>query len=178
MKKLLVLFLLLYTFNVNAANLTDTIGAECGSILLKSEETKIEKLEKCLKMYKEVGGDYDQLNKKFYRSKVLFDIDMYNISEYSSANNKKDIDALIEITFLDFFNNMMLSSFELYNKHKNTYEAFKDTEKDTSAYKRSEIKYNITKDWYESDLELIQNIISQQEENKTPPKKGIFGWFK
>ena len=173
MKKLLVFLSIFYAYQATAANLTDTVGAECGSIIMKSDNDRLAKLEKCLKIYKDLGGSYDELNKRFYRAKVLFDLDMHEFSEYSSANKTSDMNVLINTSVTDFFNNMMLSSYELYNKHKNMLNDFKEDEKDTPVYKTTVIKYNFVQDWYEVDKQ-----IEKDKENYNKNDKGFFNWLK
>lgn len=85
MKKLVFLFMIL-SLNVHAANLTDTIGSQCAEILsyldywdypsnfdmIKKRNSQLWALNKCLKVYKENGGDINELNKRYARASVKF----------------------------------------------------------------------------------------------------------
>ena len=60
--------------------------------MIKTVENKIDKLYKCLQTYREIGGNYDELNKRFYRSKVLFDISLSDYIKNLDHSDKKSAD--------------------------------------------------------------------------------------
>ncbi len=177
MKKILILFTILYSFSANAANLTDMVGAECGSIMIKTVENKIDKLHKCLQTYREIGGNYDELNKRFYRSKVLFDISLSDYIKNLDHSDKKSADTaemMINIFQNEFYDNMQYSSYDMYMMYKRQYDDLDPQKKDTFIYQRTVRYYEITKKWYEIDAEVEKNKTTEKE----PPKKGFFNWFK
>lgn len=189
MKKLLILFVLLYTFNANAANLTDTIGAECGRILFSLSEydypqyfdainnrnKQYDYLIKCLKLYKENSGNMDILNKNYYRAHKLYKLSLIACEEEKDRKKKDDCK---EVSKYNFKENLSSSSYDLYEKYSFIYENIDHSDEENINYKIAKRANDLTKEWFDTDIELIQNIISQPEENKTPPKKGIFSWFK
>lgn len=78
MKKIIFLLIIL-SFNAHAANFIDTLAGECGEILahieyydyptnydnIKPRNSQFWALKKCLDVYKENGGDIEDLNKRF-----------------------------------------------------------------------------------------------------------------
>ena len=163
MKKLLILFALLYPFNANAANLTDTIGAECGRILLalreglypnnyevaKTRNAQFKALSECLDVYKKTGGDYDELNKRFFRAYYLFG---NNIVDCIIDKNEK----CYNIAWVKFQGDLIRNSNEMYD-------FYKDNDKVAPTIKQ----------WVDVDEIILNNKMKLQED-----KKGFFSWFK
>lgn len=103
MKKLVFLFML-FSFNANAANFTDTLGAQCAEILLildindypinydtmKKRNSQFWALQRCLNVYKENGGDLKNLEERFLKAKHLYDKDFSEC-----LKNKKDCNLLV-----------------------------------------------------------------------------------
>lgn len=79
MKKTLLITLCLFSLNAHAADFTTTLGAECSRILYNLSNTtypehhdikeirnkQFEALGKCLELYYRVGGQMDDLNKRY-----------------------------------------------------------------------------------------------------------------
>lgn len=81
MRKLLFLTLLLLSSQAQASgNFIDTLGCECGRMLYQMNEytyvkdiklnqiqsSKINELKTCLDLYRQYGGDFQELNKRYY----------------------------------------------------------------------------------------------------------------
>lgn len=110
MKKL-ILILILFSFNANAANFTDTLGAQCGEILLKLEHfdypenydtikkrnSQLWALKKCLETYKENGGSIDKLNNDFAKAKEVYDKEFKYCA--TSAKDSNRCTSLIQTNF-------------------------------------------------------------------------------
>lgn len=68
-----------------AENFIDALGAECGRLLFNMNEydypslytvtikrnTQFDALEKCLSLYKQNGGDMQELNRRYYNARAL-----------------------------------------------------------------------------------------------------------
>lgn len=115
MKKL-ILILILISFNANAANFTDTLGAQCGEILLKLEHfdypgnydtikkrnSQLWALKKCLETYKENGGTMEKLNIAFAKA-----IEAYNKDFDYCVASKMEIDKCMSPAKARFKDNMV-----------------------------------------------------------------------
>jgi hypothetical protein len=81
MRKLLFLTLLILSSQAQASgNFIDTLGGECGRMLYKMNEytqvdniklskiqsSRINELKTCLDLYRQYGGDFQELNKRYY----------------------------------------------------------------------------------------------------------------
>jgi hypothetical protein len=192
MKKILVLFAILYSFQANAADLTDTIGAECSRILIslndyvypnnfdimEKRNSQFNYLEKCLKLYKETGGNINILNKKYLRAYNLYEISNLVCSEEKDA---KKNDSCLKMSLINFNDDIKLSSLELSNKYSLFFENIDETKKDTIIYKSAQRKKELALEWFNEDKDELEKIITQiTEENKKEEqdKKGFLSWFK
>lgn len=97
MKKiLLVITLCLFTSNVYAIDFITTLGAECNRILynlhatdypnnwdsIEKRNNQLNSLEKCLNLYYRVGGQMDDLNKRYKLVTNSFFVDCKDVEDY------------------------------------------------------------------------------------------------
>lgn len=119
MKKYLFLIVIcLISTNAYSENITDIIGAECGKIvyslnnfeypknyeIINSRNKQFVSLEKCLNIYKENGGNIDVLNKRYFRAKKGYILDL---SVCSSIKDKKKIEDCKASADMMFFDNLL-----------------------------------------------------------------------
>ena len=167
MKKLFVLFAILYSFQANAANLTDTIGAECGRILFYLSEydypenydtiikrnKQFEYLEKCLKLYKDNNGNIDTLNKNYFRAKQLYEL---NILPCDLENEKNKKEVCKELAIYTFMQDIISSSSELYEKYSFIYKHIDSSDAENINYKSSKRSNDLTKEWADIDNSITK----------------------
>lgn len=119
MKKYLFLIAIcLISTNAYSENITDIIGAECGKIvyslnnfeypknykIINSRNKQFVSLEKCLNIYKENGGNIDVLNKRYFRAKKGYILDL---SVCYSIKDKKKIEDCKAFADMMFFDNLL-----------------------------------------------------------------------
>ena len=193
MKKILILLSIFYTFQANAANFTDTIGAECGRILfalnvydyptlfdaINNRNKQFDYLEKCIKLYKDNGGTTDDINQKYFRAYTIYEMNMGVCFAEKDTKKKDECKKTAEYGFNE---NLTLSSYELSNKYSYIYDNLDEEEqnKETLSSKFAKRSKEITQEWFEDDLKKVERVIEQMNEqnNKEEPKKGFFSWFK
>lgn len=104
MKKLiLAIAICLIPAKVMSANFVDTLGSECARLLLKldvydypkyydqfkNRNSQFYALEQCLKVYKQVGGDFENLNRKYSLAKEIAEYDWYLCELNKKAGDKE-----------------------------------------------------------------------------------------
>lgn len=98
-KLLLVTTLCLFTSNVYATDFITTLGAECNRILynlnttdypnnwdsIEKRNNQLNSLEKCLNLYYRVGGQMDDLNKRYKLVTNSYFIDCKDAEDFSKC---------------------------------------------------------------------------------------------
>lgn len=110
-KLILILIISLIPAKVMSANFVDALGSECARILLnmdlyeypkyyeqfENRNSQFYALEQCLKVYKQSGGNIEELNKKYSIAKEITEYDLM-----LCLDNKKDGDKKCEINHFLF----------------------------------------------------------------------------
>ena len=104
MKKFILAFLIcLSVIEAKAANLTDTLGAECSRILfslensiypnnydhIKKRNSQLAAFNLCILTYKDNLGDIELLNQRYYRAKAIYDIISVNCLKKDNEEKQK-----------------------------------------------------------------------------------------
>lgn len=190
MKKILILLSIFYTYQAAAADFTDTLGAECSRILFALNEYKypdnfeiinkrnmqFDYLDKCISLYEKTGGDVDTLNEKYLRAYTLYQL---SIIQCADIKDKKKEEDCRQSTVNSFNEDCSSSSIELYNKYDMRYENVDKSDENSILYLAAKKAKDLTKNWFDYDLENISKMSEQAEnEQNEQPKKGFFSWFK
>ena len=157
MKKLiLALAICIIPVKVMSANFVDTLGSECARLLFnldaydypkyydqfENRNSQFYALEQCLKVYKQSGGNIEELNKKYSIAKEITEYDLM-----LCLDNKKDGDKKCEINQFLFKNIIAQSPCETQDFVTNNYPNVNFESKPSLACikHREEIKKKITK---------------------------------
>lgn len=126
MKKLiLALAICIIPAKVMSANFVDTLGSECARILfnieskkypsyypqLKNRNSQFYALEQCLKVYKQVGGDFEKFNKKYDLARELAMYD-WSLCELNKKDGDKDCEVK-DYLFQNAISNLFCATFKL-----------------------------------------------------------------
>lgn len=192
MKKIIALLSILFAFTVSAADLTDTIGAECGRILfslnefkypdnyeiIKKRNAQLNDLEECIKLYKDVNGTIENLNTKYFRAYTIYEM---NMSVCSAEKDTKKHDSCENSALSNFNENLRLSSYELSDKYSFIYDNIDEAEQkeENLSYKLAKKSKEITQEWFDDDVEKVKNMVEElKTQNEKENNKGFFNWFK
>lgn len=134
MKKLiLALAICLIPAKVMSANFVDTLGLECGKIMLNintfiypeayndiiKRNSQFEALDKCIETYKKTGGSIEYLNERYNNSSIFSEIfyDKCMIKTISKKDYKdKDLNSCTPLKIF-VFSRAWIDVCRLYNKH-------------------------------------------------------------
>lgn len=128
MKKLILAFAIcLIPAKVMSANFVDTLGSECARLLLKldvydypkyydqfkNRNSQFYALEQCLKIYKQVGGDFEDLNRKYSLAKEIATHDFYLCTLNKKAGDEEC--STNHYLFKDVITNSYCATLDLIN---------------------------------------------------------------
>ena len=118
MKKccLILAVCLVLASNAKAASFVDTLGAECGRILyslnmndyparysvIAERNTQFDALEKCLGIYKQMGGDMQELNARYSRAIAVSNCWHIDCKARKKETSEKTSDTCTGTTFINF----------------------------------------------------------------------------
>lgn len=136
MKKIcLILVVLLATAeNAWAENFVNTVGAECGRVLFIMENydypdmypaivkrnTQFDALEKCLSLYKQNGGDIQELNIRYHTATAIAGCALMTCLEKNASSESSSKDCTNKQQAV--FNNVMrLNKCDAYDAYKQDY---------------------------------------------------------
>ena len=138
MKKLvLALVICIIPAKVMSANFVDTLGLECGKIMISlnsivypetynyiiKRNSQFEALDKCIETYKKTGGSIDSLNEKYKTSAILSEVFYDNclIKTYLKKDyTEKDLGKCLSMKFT-VFEFAWKDSCKLYNEEFDVY---------------------------------------------------------